>query len=957
MNEFTLPKYDDCKEWIREKKEEEYSWDDIRSCCVQSENSIEAFEDLKLDMIVPLEMTMDEWILLVSSIENSYIEVSQEKTVNGIYLAENLKNYAVPSGQNDAWVKYEKKLKGELDGKRQMSDESVKNIRENGNWVLNRLRKETRECGPQKGLVMGSVQSGKTANMIGIVTQAAHYDWNFIIVLSGTIDNLRDQTTKRFMKDLPDYCTDVSWHFLKSTSNEDFLFDIKNNCQISLREAKFGFSEPYSMSRDRFETYVMVCLKQASRLRKLLHWLHSDPNVASRMRLLIIDDEADQASVNTAKMTDTEVINRTTINQLIINLANGADENGEQPRSSFQAINYVSFTATPYANVLNEAYRESLYPKDFVMCLPENNSYFGAKVIFGSKKQDDYPGMNIIREVDKKSADLIDKKICKGIWEPIPQELQEAIAWFLCCVAVLRTKRWKKPISMLIHTSIGNEAHFMLYEAIKIWYECTRDDSKKTLLSICERVYERETKQFTYEGFKESYSCYEDLNSMDKYYPAYEVIKDELILLLKQTTKKIQLVEDGLSYSGTGLHVCVDNCKAKKYDDDEDTQLRIKYPDDEELEQLEKAPAFIVIGGNTLSRGLTIEGLVCTFFTRNSNQADTLMQMARWYGYRKGYELLPRIWMTKKAIDKFKLLEQVDEKLRDTLEMYRTTGKDPSKFGPAVMSTSAIAKFLLTAKNKSQNMVTCDMDFSGDSYEVTEFCGSNEIAVNNLKVTEMFLLSLGEPENSKVNPDNSYIWRGVNSEKAIKYITEYQEYKPSNFTDQMQDFLKWMKTENEKGLYLHWNVAVCGSSTYRGSKWKIEGLDPLFGKVNRTKYKTITSHIDIGSMRSGKDGICDIDIDENTDMSVLSIGKRGKDIEWVRGKLGYSDIPLLLIYCLSKNGGKETDNKCHLDSGIDLENDVIAYSVIIGGELANTDHISSVVVNIPAEEDDDEAEE
>ena len=944
MLDYSSDKYKRCREWIIEKKEKHYSWEDIKRCCADKSDVDSEFNHLKIpQMVVPLDMSYDEWLALIDEMQENYVEVS-DSGVNGIYSNSGNVEYPVPSGKHDAWKQYEKLLKGELDGKRRMTNASVGDIEENSHWLLNRIRKETRECGPQKGLVMGSVQSGKTANMVGLVTMAAHYDWNFIIILSGTVDNLRVQTRNRFMKDLL-RCQDADWHCLESTSNEDFLKDISAGKTISIREANFNFSEPHTIIRSpHHETYVMVCLKQASRLRKLIHWLHSDKNVASRLRLIVIDDEADQASINTAKMTDEEIKNRTVINQLIINLANGLDENGKP--SNLQALNYIAYTATPYANVLNEAYYESLYPKDFVLCLPENNSYFGSKVIWGSRRDPNFPGLDIVRKIESKSNKTI-KEIGKGNYHPFPDEFKDSVAWFLCCVAVLRVKKWKKPISMLIHTATGNQAHFYVYEALKMWLNDNRTNG--VILKRCQSVYEKETNKFAYKQFEESYPLYEGMNEVDKTHLDFSEIRDELDSMLCIEPQTIEIEDNGeFKYAEDGIHICVDNCKAKKYANDDDTQLRIIYPDDEQLKSLNKAPAFIVIGGNTLSRGLTIEGLVSTFFSRSTNQADSLMQMARWYGYRKGYELLPRIWMTEESIDKYRLLEQVDEKLRKTLIEYKEMGKNPRKLVPPVMSTSSIAKFLLTSKNKSQRMVPCEMDYSGDSYELTEFSANNDELIENKRLTEEFLKGLGIPDDSSVYPGKSFVWRSVPSSEIIKFIKSFHIFSPCGFSSEISDFIPWMEKENDNGRYLLWNIGICGASTYKGDKWHLCDSMPELGKVERTRLDRVLSHIDIGSLRSGKDGICDIVIDENTDANLLNEGRKGINVEIVRGKLGYSDIPLLLIYCISNGGGKKSETK----SPIQLDDDLIAYSVIIGGETSNIDHVQSVMVRVDDKEED-----
>ena len=428
MCSFTSKKYDIAKKWIHEKKEEGFDWDSIKNCCVSSETVESRFQNLKIpEMVVPQDMSLEDWRLLVEDISSKYIDISKSD-ISGIYTNTADFSFDVPTESQSAWVLYEKKLRGESGGKPVMSNESVNIIKEYSHWILNRIRKDTTESGPQKGLVVGSVQSGKTSNMVGLVTMAAHYDWNFVIILTGSIENLRVQTRNRFMDELV-RSVDVDWHFLESASNEDYLNDISTEKTITLRDAKLNFSEQNTIGRSpNHETYVAICLKQASRLKKLIHWLNSDANIAKRIRLLIIDDEADQASINTAKMSDEQIIKRTAINQYIIDLANGQKED-HSAGSPFQAINYIAYTATPYANVLNEKYKESLYPKDFIACLPENKSYIGSKIIWGSKRDGIHEGLGIERLVSDNSSNAI-RAIGEGSKRELPCEFKNLLHGF-----------------------------------------------------------------------------------------------------------------------------------------------------------------------------------------------------------------------------------------------------------------------------------------------------------------------------------------------------------------------------------------------------------------------------------------------------------------------------------------------------------------------------------------------
>ena len=257
---------------------------------------------------------------------------------------------------------------------------------------------------------------------------------------------------------------------------------------------------------------------------------------------------------------------------------------------------------------------------------------------------------------------------------------------------------------------------------------------------MCESVYAEERSKFTLESLKEDYHDYGSLDEVNGDFPEFQEIKEEITLLLGCIENILFDENRDLTYNENAIHLCVDNCSANRIAED-GVQMRIVYPSSAQLAEMKKAPVFIVMGGSTLARGLTVEGLTCTYFGRDTNQADTLMQMARWFGYRKGYELLQRIWMPESVQRKFDLLEKIDEKLKREFEDFMIKGKSPSQFGPRITTSATIARFLLTAKNKSQNAVECDLDFSGDSYETTKFEDGRDLNTN-IQITESFLKKL-----------------------------------------------------------------------------------------------------------------------------------------------------------------------------------------------------------------------
>lgn len=945
MSKFVSEEYDDCKKWIAQKVQEGFSWDDIRNLCVTPECASEEFDRLRFEeLIVPISMELDDWKEFIDELEEDYCPVIE---MYGLSSGECGNSLPVPTDPGSPWVRYKNNLLGRYNGKPKMSENAVSLVEKNCHWILNHLRRDTRAAGPVKGLVMGSVQSGKTANMIGLVSMAAHYDWNFIIVLSGTIDNLRCQTRDRFYTDLIE-SGGVCWHILDRTGKPEYMVDIETkerylSDDLTLNGYQSGKSIGMWMHR-----YVTVCLKNSTRLRNLIRWLQSNPYKAAKMRILVIDDEADQASVNTRKMdyeTDEDLIERTAVNQLIIDLVNGKDETGAPSKAPYQAMNYISFTATPYANVLNEAYETSLYPKSFICSLPESKEYFGAKAIFGSKQDGVHTGLNIIRTIPPKEIKEL-KALHDGRSFTLPDEFKNAVAWFLCSAAILRLRGHKKPISMLIHTTSLQGGHFEEYEVLKSWLK--REQNTGSILERCKKVYEFEKTQFTYEDLKTGYPDYGRLSKVNAEFPDYCKIEPEIDLMLSFIVNIMMGEDKQPEYYENGIHLCVDNCKANKMAE-EGTYLRVVYPSSDQLKAMDKAPVFIVMGGNTLSRGLTLEGLVCTYFARGSNQADTLMQMARWFGYRSGYELLQRVWMPDDIQKKFELLEEIDEQLKDVFEDYMSKGRSPASFGPKVMSSAKIAKFLLTSKNKSQNAENVEFDFSGDSYETTDFMDDRQKLEGNIIITEAFLNGLGVPTLSETT-DSAYVWRNI----AVSDIKDnflnsdkYKIFDCSSLHSDIPIFMEWLKAMNSEGKYLKWNVAVAGDKK-ADSRWKINGTD--VGKITRSKKKTTkdsSGYIDIGSLRSGRDVLCDVEKSKlSADKKYIfdSAMQSGKQLISARGAIGMDDIPLLLLYRIDKDRGNESKLRDKIGSTADI----IGFSVIIPGDSIGSSHVKAVRVRMPA---------
>ena len=463
-------------------------------------------------------------------------------------------------------------------------------------------------------------------------------------------------------------------------------------------------------------------------------------------------------------------------------------------------------------------------------------------------------------------------------------------------------------------------------------------------------MYEEEIYSVTLDDLLSANPEYGFANQVVTSYPSFDEIEGEISELLNDV-RNIELGDDKSLEYGNGVHLCVDNCRANK-EAEEGTYLRIVYPNDEQLDKLAKAPVFIVIGGNTLSRGLTIEGLVCTYFARTSNLADTLMQMARWFGYRKGYELLQRIWMTTAVMERFEALTKVDMDLKREVERFMKQGISPEKFGPRIRNIPEIAKFRITSKRKSQSAEYDDFDFCGDSYETTDF-ENGLMLQNNIKVAEDFIEKIDK--NTSIRRSSvvgAWVWDNI-PYKQIKemFLGKYVVSKYSSLCNNLPYFGQWMDEMNKDGKLINWNVAVVDGDN-KECPWKVSG-EYQAGLVERSrkrdKKERDPNWIDIGSLRSGLDALCDVDevnLTEEQRLHFKSVCKTRKDIISERCNFGLEDKPLLLIYRIKKDGGVPQKRSEHLREKMDAQRDIIGISIIVSGESIGESHAKTLRIRM-----------
>lgn len=937
MGKYNTPRYDGPRKWIQNKRERQVSWDDLRYACKHTEEALASFLSTRGEEDDWPPLTADEWKELVADMEE--YESKQQNIIfrgneGALFDVRQDNGLKIPENERSCWQLYKNSLG--------WKEESVQNLEDATLGILRRLSIDTQSTGPIKGLVIGHVQSGKTANMEALMAMAADHGWNMFVVLSGTIENLRLQTLKRMQTDL-NHEGNLIWRGLEHPSKRS---------QYGERAQDLHF-EANAQSR-----YFTVCLKNASRLKKLIDWIHADKASHDLMKILVIDDEADQASIsNTAVEYRQAQKERKGINKLIVHLVNDTHYKEALTSGHAQAMNYVMYTATPYANFLNESTEESLYPRNFIWTLKTSDEYIGPNQIFGFSDPKKPDGLDIKREITDDDLERI-AALYEGTGSEIPETLKDAICWFACAVATMRKWGYKKPISMLVHTSQKQANHDAVANAISSWINSSIKSD--VFVYRCKKVFEYETTRITREEWLDQFRDYGVPAEKIRNYPAFDEILPEIRELISERIQHIKLSESGDLEYRRSFHMVIDNCSKNGANGDNE-YVRLAYPDPDMDPYPSPAPAFIIIGGSTLSRGLTIEGLVSTFFLRASCQADTLMQMGRWFGYRRNYELMPRIWMTSDTIEKFRFLSELEIDLRNDLKKYMISEVTPAEYGPRILCSPKVSWLKLTSKKHMTNARAAEMDFSGAKPQTVVFENNPEKQQMNIDITESFISELGYPILSA--DKTSLFWRNI----SLKTITDkllinrFSFSNRSRVFNEISAFCDWIKQLSGEVSLENWSVVVAGNGEISVGKdvpddshhWIVSGYQ--LKKVNRSRRKTnsdLDTDIDIGALRALKDLIADVDKAFVPDD--LSLTKQ-EQVDAIRKNAGVDKIPMLIIYRIDKDSRKRASSDDRED--LNYPCDIIGMQICVPGDQINKNFCKRLTIQLPEKDKEDEVEE
>lgn len=644
----------------------------------------------------------------------------------------------------------------------------------------------------KRGLVVGDVQSGKTANYLALINLACDYGYEAIILLAGMTDSLRVQTQKRM---------DAGFIGANSSTigNDDITYIGVGYPELSRYAIPFTDTESdyvkfinkhnHTMVSDFNKPVVLVVKKNVSVLKQVAEKLR---NETKKKNILIIDDEADNASVNTKKPDS----DPSAINSKIRDIFN-----------DFPVATYVGFTATPFANIFinpydDESYKD-LFPSDFIVQLKSPDTYFGASKVFSYDEKGNSRHIRVLDETEKNFLPVKHKK-GQAHFSVMPDSLKEAILNFLIS-NVVRTIRGAdhKHRSMMINISVINDMH----EEIK--------DVVESYIMKLANIIEQDDYKTTSEFIKNTdmLQLYNMYNGLDAYQKE-DFYSDIRMKISWEDIKK------GLLYEVKQMKVVIINNKHKKD--------RFDY-DSKEFEN--HGARVIAIGGYVLSRGLTLEGLMTSYFSRNSSAYDSLLQMCRWFGYRPKYEDLCRIYMSQINIMNFRAVIDAVENLKLQFSEMALRDKNPEDYGLMVQEAPDILEttLLVTARNKtnSTDVLTHYINYGGHYADTSKLYIEPKYNKNNIKVIDEMISEIrGNGINwVKYIPEQELFYDveqnsgkkmlvGVDSKIISKYISRLQlPIENTKFdTDNLSQYIR------ESEIYKKWDVVIA-SGSYKQSEY------------------------------------------------------------------------------------------------------------------------------------------
>jgi hypothetical protein len=753
------------------------------------------------------------------------------------------------------WERYRTYVTSSLPGP------AVDSLNETTDEILRRLEDPRRPgAWDRRGLVVGHVQSGKTGNYTGLICKAADAGYQVIVVLSGIHKSLRSQTQIRLDEGFLGYDSTQASGRSRVVGVGEFNRQLTPNTATNRHdEGDFSLEARKHLSFHPGENPVLfVVKKNRSVLNNLLDWVdfvtRGQP-VLRDVPLLVIDDEADHASVDTG-------------NQEMD--AAGRPDLEHEPKAinrcirlllrKFEKSAYVGYTATPFANIfIHEAGETAaeggdLFPRSFIINLPAPSNYVGPVRVFGldediSPDLEGSPALPLVRHVDD-FADSLEPDEERG-WMPpkhskehvplvggeqgLPPSLTQAIqAFVLACAARAARQQHNVHNSMLIHVTRFVDVQNLVFAQVE---DALADIVRKLKLGEGARARSKTL-----------------LSQLEELWTSDFVRTQKAIVTSAALQVSWAQVREQLLAAAEKIQVRRINGSAKDildYKKNEDTGVSL-----------------IAVGGDKLSRGLTLEGLSVTYFLRASRMYDTLMQMGRWFGYRDGYLDLCRLYMPEELSEWFQHIAAASEELRLEFDRMVAVGGTPRDYGLKVRSHPAL---MVTSLVKMRNGTEIDLSFSGGISETVVFNREGAVLESNFSLLNSFVAKLGPAENNPTEKrpgggearwDGSKRWRGVAAADVCHFLRNIKTHPRARWVNGKL-LASFIEKQRRLGELTEWTVAVIGKKDRLGEKALIAGMDTALieraYEANELNKPRFTDRYTIRRLLNPRDETIDLD--------------------------------------------------------------------------------------------------
>ena len=627
-----------------------------------------------------------------------------------------------------------------------------------------------------KGLVMGDIQSGKTANYTGLINKSLDAGYKLIIVLAGLTKDLRSQTQKRLDKEVLGYETRPNFQkgnpigvgeipgeslYINAITNSSDSGDLNQRVAEAIT----------TVLNDGMQPLIAVLKKNSSVLNALINnVLSSDAGAKTNGKfdvpVLIIDDEVDQASVNTKDPNS--LSEASSINKLIRIML-----------QKFNRYAYVGYTATPFANVFINPYgfegdEKDIFPEDFIVCLPRPNNYCGVEEYFGlspfeNSEDEDALRKDLFVPIDD-YFELFDKEIQLSrkikVDTPVVRintSMENAFIHFIISSAIKYSRGIEEHNSMLIHIARFKNAATSMRDIVKKKFE---------EMFYAYKYGEQEDKDKYLDYWTKNIKPVSEERLQGEFQDSWEKIEEYIPMVFEMTINGVIIV------NGDSADVC-------DYESSDVGQ-------------------HVIIGGDKLSRGLTLEGLIVSYYYRNSKAYDTLLQMGRWFGYRNGWIDLCRIFTTTGMVNDFINAGIATELFKQDITDMNMMSLTPEQFGLKVKYSPRLAP---TSASKMKNTKKQRISFSESLQQLLTY--RKEYVESNRLLTENFLNSLS---NGVQRDNGNVVFREVDVEKILDYLRKYKECDELVGSVSIQNWISYIKKLNEVGELVKWTVVLHSNS-------------------------------------------------------------------------------------------------------------------------------------------------